>query len=57
MADEIIVMKEGRVVERGLTEAIFADPKAGYMRALIAAAFGDTAPDAPARQATGNRRD
>jgi oligopeptide transport system ATP-binding protein len=57
MADEIIVMKEGRVVERGLTEAIFADPKAGYTRALIAAAFGETAPTAPARQAAGNRRD
>ena len=39
MADEVIVMKEGRVVERGCTEAIFADPKDSYTRALMAAAF------------------
>jgi len=39
MADEVIVMKEGKVVERGATEAVFADPKDPYTRALIAAAF------------------
>ena len=39
MADEIIVMKEGRVVERGTTEDIFADPKDPYTQALMAAAF------------------
>jgi oligopeptide transport system ATP-binding protein len=39
MADEVLVMKEGRVVERGLTEQIFADPKDPYTRALMAAAF------------------
>jgi oligopeptide transport system ATP-binding protein len=38
MADEVIVMKEGRVVERGSTEDIFADPKDPYTRALMAAA-------------------
>lgn len=39
MADEVIVMKEGRVVERGCTEDIFADPKDPYTQALMAAAF------------------
>ncbi len=32
-------MKEGRVVERGATEAVFADPKNPYTQALMAAAF------------------
>ena len=40
MADEVIVMKEGRVVERGCTEDVFADPKDPYTRALMAAALG-----------------
>ena len=39
MADEVIVMKEGKVVERGCTEEIFADPKDPYTQALMAAAF------------------
>ena len=39
MADEVIVMKEGKVVERGCTEEIFADPKDAYTKALMAAAF------------------
>jgi len=42
MADEVIVMKEGRVVERGSTEEVFADPKAPYTKALMAAAFAGT---------------
>jgi oligopeptide transport system ATP-binding protein len=50
MADEVIVMKEGRVVERGCTEEVFADPKDPYTRALMAAAFG-RAPDREARAA------
>jgi oligopeptide transport system ATP-binding protein len=40
MADEVIVMKEGRVVERGCTEDVFADPKHPYTQALMLAAFG-----------------
>jgi ABC-type microcin C transport system duplicated ATPase subunit YejF len=44
MADEVIVMKNGRVVERGTTEEIFADPKDPYTRALMAAAFQPIAP-------------
>jgi oligopeptide transport system ATP-binding protein len=42
MADEVIVMKEGKVVERGCTEDVFSDPKDPYTRALMAAAFGET---------------
>jgi oligopeptide transport system ATP-binding protein len=48
MADEVIVMKEGKVVERGSTEAVFADPKHPYTRALMAAAFQPIAPVEPA---------
>ena len=39
MSDEIMVMKDGRVVERGETAVIFAAPREEYTRALIAAAF------------------
>jgi ABC-type antimicrobial peptide transport system ATPase subunit len=42
MADEVIVMKEGQVVERGSTEDVFADPKHPYTQALMAAAFAGT---------------
>jgi len=38
MADTVLVMKSGRVVEGGATEAIFADPQARYTRELMAAA-------------------
>jgi ABC-type microcin C transport system duplicated ATPase subunit YejF len=41
MADEVIVMKDGRAVERGATEAVFAEPKDPYTRALMEAAFPD----------------
>ena len=39
MADEVMVMKDGRVVEQGPTEAIFADPQELYTKALMAAAL------------------
>ena len=42
MADEVIVMKDGRVVERGATEDVFADPKDPYTQALMAAAMMTT---------------
>jgi ABC-type microcin C transport system duplicated ATPase subunit YejF len=51
MADEVIVMKEGRVVERGCTEDIFADPKDPYTRALMAAAAVGGVIDQPAEHA------
>jgi ABC-type microcin C transport system duplicated ATPase subunit YejF len=39
LSDEIMVMKSGKVVERGRVEAIFERPKEEYTRDLIAAAF------------------
>ncbi len=39
LSDEIMVMKNGKVVERGPVEAIFDRPKEDYTRDLIAAAF------------------
>jgi oligopeptide transport system ATP-binding protein len=39
MADWIMVMKDGRVVESGPTEAIFEAPQADYTRRLIAASI------------------
>ena len=39
MADSVIVMKDGKVVEQGTTEEIFSAPKADYTRSLISASF------------------
>ena len=39
MADRVMVMKSGAVVEEGPTEAIFERPETPYTRALIEAAF------------------
>ncbi len=39
MSDEIMVMREGRVVESGATQDVFENPQADYTRELIAAAF------------------
>ena len=39
MADEIVVMKDGRVVERGATAEIFERPAQDYTKRLIAAAL------------------
>jgi len=39
LADEILVMREGRVVEQGATAEIFDRPREPYTRALMAAAF------------------
>ncbi|WP_414832956.1 ABC transporter ATP-binding protein [Afifella sp. YEN Y35] len=39
LADTVIVMKEGKVVEEGLTEDVFARPQKDYTKELMAAAF------------------
>jgi ABC-type microcin C transport system duplicated ATPase subunit YejF len=39
LSDEIMVMKGGKVVERGTADAIFERPREDYTRDLIAAAF------------------
>ncbi len=39
MSDEVIVLRDGKVVERGASEDIFKRPRAPYTKALIAAAF------------------
>ena len=39
LADELIVMRDGQVVEFGAARDIFDAPKAAYTRALMAAAF------------------
>ena len=44
LADEILVMKNGVVVERGATEQMFSAPREAYTRDLIAAAFLTSAP-------------
>jgi len=37
MADELLVMKDGRVVEQGETRALLAAPRQDYTRRLLAA--------------------
>ncbi|HTH18315.1 MAG TPA: ABC transporter ATP-binding protein [Magnetospirillum sp.] len=45
LADDLIVMKDGKVVEMGSAEQVFSTPKTPYTRALMAAAFNlETAP-------------
>jgi ABC-type microcin C transport system duplicated ATPase subunit YejF len=39
VADEIAVMKDGRIVEQGAAREIVEHPREAYTRALIAAAF------------------
>ncbi|MCJ1714645.1 dipeptide ABC transporter ATP-binding protein [Curtobacterium sp. VKM Ac-2922] len=38
LADQVIVLRDGRVVERGATEAVLDDPHEDYTRMLLAAA-------------------
>jgi peptide/nickel transport system ATP-binding protein len=38
VADRVVVMQEGRIVEEGPTEAIFLRPRHAYTRALLEAA-------------------
>ena len=39
LANQLIVMRDGRVVERGPAPDIFAAPQSDYTKALLAAAF------------------
>jgi len=39
LADRVLVMKDGRVVEEGAAKTLFTAPQTDYTRALIAAAF------------------
>jgi microcin C transport system ATP-binding protein len=46
LANEVIVMRSGKVVEQGSADAIFDAPKTAYTKALMAAAFDiETAPE------------
>ncbi len=46
LANEVIVMRNGEVVEHGPAKQIFDDPQTDYTRALMAAAFNlETAPE------------
>ena len=39
MSDYVIVMKDGKIVEEGLTDAIFSAPREDYTKTLIGAAY------------------
>ncbi|NWO56534.1 ABC transporter ATP-binding protein [Chromohalobacter israelensis] len=43
LADTVLVMKAGQIVEQGATEEIFANPREHYTRELMRAAFVDAA--------------
>jgi microcin C transport system ATP-binding protein len=39
LANHVVVMQNGKVVEEGSAESIFTQPRTEYTRALFAAAF------------------
>ena len=39
LAHDIVVLRQGKVVEQGTADALFANPAEAYTRALMAAAF------------------
>ncbi|WP_096713568.1 ABC transporter ATP-binding protein [Microbacterium sp. SZ1] len=47
IADEVAVMKDGRIVERADRETLFRDPQHEYTRTLLAALPGSKVEDAP----------
>ncbi len=42
IAHDIIVMRDGRIIEQGRRSAIFGKPREEYTKALLSAAIGDT---------------
>jgi len=46
LSDEVIVMRDGKLVEHGPAQQIFDNPRNPYTRALISAAFDIELPDA-----------
>jgi microcin C transport system ATP-binding protein len=50
LADEVMVLKDGKVVERGSRAQIFESPREPYTRALMAAAFALEATEGVVRQ-------
>ena len=45
MADHIMVMKDGRMVEQGTPDEIFDDPREDYTKRLMEAAFAERIPE------------
>ncbi len=54
LANELIVMQDGKVVEAGPAAAIFDNPQSAYTRRLMEAAFTDTAIPPPANDVVGS---
>jgi microcin C transport system ATP-binding protein len=50
LADEVMVLKDGKVVERGPSAQVFDAPREAYTRALMAAAFALEATEGVVRQ-------
>ena len=44
LAHRVVVLRQGRVVEQGTADALFAAPQQDYTRALLAAAFATAGP-------------
>jgi ABC-type glutathione transport system ATPase component len=57
LCDRISVMKQGRIVEQGTAEEVYANPKDGYTRELLAAAPDEAAPQITGKTPTEFRKD
>ncbi|RYE08846.1 MAG: ABC transporter ATP-binding protein [Hyphomicrobiales bacterium] len=56
LANELIVMKDGKVVEAGPAAAIFDNPQSPYTRQLMQAALPDSVVPPPANDVLGSRQ-